>query len=589
MKKYWALLGIALVAIVAGWWYLGTNGEENGREIFEVQRQDLTEIIAEVGKVVPVKEISLTFPLTGQIAQIHVSEGQTVAKGDLLAELDSAKTNADLANAQASVQEAQARLDKIYSGASSYEVQVAQTAVTNAENNLRTIELAAKSSVAQAEANVSSAEVMLESAEKYLLDQESKTNDDLTNSYEDGLDTLNSSLTKIDTAIKRIDYTRDKYFDTNSNSYDIKVKSREQIIDNEYEHLIPIVEAAILSDEATITLALDEMIDLLYNLSDVLAYIREAQEDKVGIHITEEDKSLIDVERSNIDIAISNVTAAIQAISSKKLNNDIALNNAQSSLNEAEAALEEAKAALPSVSYDWDSKIAQSKGELQLARDRLSLEKAPARSEDIALYKAQVSQAVAYVDLIKQNLLDTELKSPIAGLVTDIYTEVGELADLTSPVLAMIAEDNFQVESFISELDIAGVKLADPVEMEFDAFGKDRVFTGTILSINPYETIMDGDIFYKVTIDFDEYDANLRSGMTADIRIMTEDKDSILVVPSRYVGDDSGSKYVKIPIEGAAEGEESFKLQEITIGLKGINMIEVISGLDEGDKIIPYY
>ena len=105
------------------------------------------------------------------------------------------------------------------------------------------------------------------------------------------------------------------------------------------------------------------------------------------------------------------------------------------------------------------------------------------------------------------------------------------------------------------------------------------------MSVDPFETISDGDIFYKVVIELDEYDESVRSGMTVNIRIVTAEKEGVLVVPSRYVGVRDDGRYVKLK----ADNDEGFELVEVKTGLKGIDMTEILEGLSEGDLIIPYY
>lgn len=586
MRKRWAYVGIFILIILGIWGYssLGENGEDY--DMFKVREQDLTEIVSEIGKVVPVKEIDLTFPLTGTISKILVQEGETVSQGDVIARLDTAKLKADLANAQAAIQEAQARLDKIYTGATPEDIQISQTTVTNAENYLEKVRVTKNSEITKANSSLSTAEVQLNSAEVALSNQIKENEEDLKQAYEDALDTLLDSNTKGDTALKQIDYIQETHFDGQSYD-DQKVRTEEALVDEKYDLLQPYIDAAVISDYTTIDAALEKMDEFLQKASEVLEYLRDRMEHSAGVNPTVTQKGYIDTERSNISTATANTTSAIQAISSADLDTEVDLNTAQTNYDEALNALTAAQANLAAVTSTWEGNVSAAEGDLRIAKDQLNFKIAPPRAEDLALYRAQVNQAIAYADLIQQNLYDADLRAPSKGLITHIYAETGELATINIPILSMITVDQYQIESFISELDIANVKLGNKAEVEFDAFGAGRIFQGTIIGINPFETLIDGDIYYKVTIGLDTYDESILSGMTVDIEIKTADKEGVLVVPSRYIGEEGNKKFVKV-LYGDPEKDE-YQRVEVQTGLKGLDMTEILSGLKEGQKIIPYY
>lgn len=587
-KKLYIAGGVILAFIILAVGYAKMGGKLELDETFKVERQNLTEVISEVGKVVPVKEIELAFPVTGTISQILVKEGDKVGKGTVLVKLDTQRAQADFENAQAKIAEAQARLDKMNAGASVEDVKVSETAVKNAENTLEKIKLASQNNTTLAEAGVTSAQTALTNAQNDLTDQQKENEEDLKQAYEDALDILKSSNTKADTALNTIDYIQEKYFDSQQ-PIDSKVTDGEKVMDDKFAVLAPIVAAAKISDFESVDTALSGMLSFLNDLADTLKVIRDEIETRIDVSPTVTDNGYIDTDRTNVNTAITNTTGAIQTITSAKLDSETTERSEQAALDAAEIALSKAEASLSAVQSEWDSKVSDAEGAIKLAKDQLALKKAKARVEDIAIYEAQLKQAVSYGGLIQQTLNDSVLQAPSDGFVTEINSEVGELASLTKTVVSIIAKEQYQIESYISELDIAFVAISDPVEISFDAFGSDKIFKGHVVKIDPYETLVDGDVYYKVTIGFDEYDGAIRLGMTADIKIKTAEKEDVLVVPGRFVGEEGGKKYVKIPLDGAADGQDPFEKVEVTTGLNGEEMTEILSGLTEGQEIIPYY
>jgi len=90
-------------------------------------------------------------------------------------------------------------------------------------------------------------------------------------------------------------------------------------------------------------------------------------------------------------------------------------------------------------------------------------------------------------------------------------------------------------------------------------------------------------IYYKVTVIFDEIDERVKSGMSADISIETEKKENTLYVPYRAIIYKEGKKIVRV-LEG-----EKIKEIEVETGIKNVKgEIEILSGLEEGDKVITF-
>jgi len=118
-----------------------------------------------------------------------------------------------------------------------------------------------------------------------------------------------------------------------------------------------------------------------------------------------------------------------------------------------------------------------------------------------------------------------------------------------------------------------------------DAYGNEVVFAAKITSIDPAEKIIEGVATYKITASFIDQDERIKSGMTADMDIITAEKKNALTIPSRMVFKKDNKYFVKL-LE-IQEKKEVVEEREIEVGIKGTEgKIEVISGLEEGDKII---
>jgi multidrug efflux pump subunit AcrA (membrane-fusion protein) len=198
--------------------------------------------------------------------------------------------------------------------------------------------------------------------------------------------------------------------------------------------------------------------------------------------------------------------------------------------------------------------------------------------------EASVEQAAAGVASAQAELAKSIIKSPIAGVITNIDAKLGEIVSANKNVISVISYGEYQVESFIPEADIAKVKIGNLGSTTLDAYGDSVVFETTVIKIDPAATVIDDVPTYKVTLKFVSQDERIKSGMTANLDILTNQKDNILVLPNRLIITKEGEKYVSV-----IDPTDQSDLLEIKIvtGLRGSDgNVEIISGLNEGDKVV---
>lgn len=224
-----------------------------------------------------------------------------------------------------------------------------------------------------------------------------------------------------------------------------------------------------------------------------------------------------------------------------------------------------------------------SESALTLAEQELILKKAGATPEQLRIQIAKVNDAEASVLNYQVLLGKTIIKSPIGGIVTKQNINIGEIVSANSLVVSVISGASFKIETDIPEADIAKVDLTDPASVTLDAYGDDLVFPVMITSIEPAETIIEGVPTYTTTLQFVDNDDRIRSGMTANIDIITNTRENIIAIPARAVVTKNGDKFVRIL--------EDKDLVEVSVetGIRGSDgTIEIIRGIVEGDKVITF-
>jgi HlyD family secretion protein len=222
-----------------------------------------------------------------------------------------------------------------------------------------------------------------------------------------------------------------------------------------------------------------------------------------------------------------------------------------------------------------------SESSLAVEKNNLALEKAGSTAEQIREQEAAVEAAQASVKNYEAQLAKTILAAPIGGVVTREDAKAGEIAEANTVLVSIISESKYQVEANVPEADIAKVKVGDAAQITLDAYGNDVIFDASVIKIDPGETEIEGVATYKTTFEFLKEDERVKTGMTANIDIMTDRRDNVLVIPQRAVTSSDDTKSVEILENG------KIKQANITVGLRGSDgNYEVVNGLNEGDKVI---
>ena len=127
------LLGLAAI-VAAGWWYFTTNPAAWSQLLTELEIQTVTaEEALSASGFIEAEEFSLTAEVSGRISQLLADEGDEVEKGDTLVILDDAMAQAQLREAQAAVQIAQAALAQVKAGPRAEAIRQAEAALAQAQ------------------------------------------------------------------------------------------------------------------------------------------------------------------------------------------------------------------------------------------------------------------------------------------------------------------------------------------------------------------------------------------------------------------------------------------------------------------------
>lgn len=197
----------------------------------------------------------------------------------------------------------------------------------------------------------------------------------------------------------------------------------------------------------------------------------------------------------------------------------------------------------------------------------------------IPVQEARVKAAQADVRSLDAQIAETLITAPFSGTVSVQDAKMGESVAANVNMVSLIS-DHYQIEVYVPEVNITGVAVSNPVEVDLDAKPGEVDFIGRVTHVDPAETEKDGVANYKVKVSPDKLDADVRPGMTVDVRIQTGTRQDVIAIPERATIKESGKVYVDI-----LGGKEPVR-REITTGERdGRGNIEVLSGLSSGEKI----
>lgn len=212
-----------------------------------------------------------------------------------------------------------------------------------------------------------------------------------------------------------------------------------------------------------------------------------------------------------------------------------------------------------------------------------------ASSED-SVAQARVMQAQASVDSIISQINKRRIIAPFDGIVANVGIKPGQTTSSISSgtsgessgsTITLISENDYEVILKVPEISVSKIQVGQEVAITLDAYGTNEVFPGKVVSINPAETIIDGVPVYETKVSFTKPDSRIRSGMTATATIIAAQKNQVVSIPASFIHTDKESSFVYV-----LDTETTTKKVPVVIGLRGSDsMVEIVSGLDEGQKI----
>jgi len=177
--------------------------------------------------------------------------------------------------------------------------------------------------------------------------------------------------------------------------------------------------------------------------------------------------------------------------------------------------------------------------------------------------EAQVRQVEASVQQAEVDLEHTVIRAPVDGTVIARRMDVGQTvaASFQAPTIFEIAQDltRMQVDASVDEADIGRVRVGQPATFTVDAH-PGQYFRARVSQLRQAPINVQNVITYDVVITVDNSDLMLLPGMTANVKILTDQAKGVLKVPNlalRFRPPDTAGAPAKAAYSGPRKGDPS--------------------------------
>lgn len=377
---------------------------------------------------------------------------------------------------------------------------------------------------------------------------------DLANYYANAINIINDAYSKSNDAInKQLDGL---FYGATSDTPTLSFTP-----DNNYQ-----LKAAIEAQRLTVTKEFNGWISEMNGLTSV------STPDAILQALTNSQSHIIIVRNflnSLLNILINTGSLSLTSLTTYKTNINIGLTNVN--------------LAATTVSSQQQAIVAQ-KTLVQKTQNELDLMITGSDPQDIVYQESQVATARANLAYYQSQLNKTIIAAPFDGIVTKIVPEIGDIVSANIPVISFIGTGNFQIEANIAESDISKVKIGNQAKVTLDAYGSDVVFNAEIVALDLSATILEGVATYKTTLQFVQEDSRILPGLTANVDILSNQKDNVLFAPTRNIIGKDGKKYLRVITDLKNMKTEDV---EVKVGLVGSDgRTEIVSGVSEEDLIV---
>lgn len=195
---------------------------------------------------------------------------------------------------------------------------------------------------------------------------------------------------------------------------------------------------------------------------------------------------------------------------------------------------------------------------------------------DLLTAEGAQAQAAALADITRRRWERAAVKAPFAGVVTERFVELGAMVTAGQPVARVIDPYRLKLSAYVTDTDIAWVRVGDPAEVVLGESGERG--RGEITWVGAEADLRTGK--FPVEIEIPNPDLALHSGVIGRARLPRNTVADVVVVPRDAVmASDGGAQVFVVDGDRAA-------LRRVTLGEDQGLLVVVRAGLRAGDRLV---
>lgn len=592
MKRILIVAGIVVaLAVVAGFAVRHRAAkpiDPSAPKLVAVERGSVRKTVTADGTLRALTTVAVKSDAGGKVVLLAVDVGDRVRKGDLIAKIDPTDTQTAYTQALAGMRGTGAQLSQAQAQAQA-QPELTRAAIAQAQgsydaalSDLTRLQTATQPrDRAEARANLDKTTAAARAAQEDLGRLTASTQPVSTSQARSGLDQAQAALRGAQESVKRLKQAQQPQGLADAKAALDKAKSDQSVAEKELKRAQQLNAKGYMAQSD---------VDVAQNKYDnARAAYAQAQE---RVRTVGDDQGAeLRVAQAQVDQAQATLAAAQKKWDSLDSDQGAERRSAEARLQQAQADLSSAQRRWATIGQDQSAELASARSKVQQALGGLQNARANAvqnsvKAADVTNQQAQMTKAEAEVAKTKTTLSYTTITAPRDGVILAKDVEEGTIVNsgrsgiaTGTSVVELGDLSTMYVDVDVDETDLADIHAGQQVEIQVDSVG-DRTLKGAVTRVDPQATTTSSVTTVKVEIEVLDHDKGLLPGLSASCTFLAGEKSNVLTLPTRALRQRDGKATVQVP------GDPSPRTVQVEVGLEGDESTEIISGLNEGDKVI---
>ena len=548
--------------------------------VVRVSVGNIEQILQVTGALKSNQNIDLGSKISGRVARVFVDEGERVRRGQLLIQLDDADLRAQVAQAQAALNQASVRYRQAVVGLPA-RVQGVNTGIVQAQTNLRTSQARLRQAQLNESPRITSANAQVQTAQETVRTAQSR----LAQARETARQTAQQTTADIARAQAAAQSARAALADVVRGARDQQIAQGQAQVRLAQANLNDAQtelrrQQTLFAGGATAQASVDA--------AETRVAVSQAQLETAqqALSLTQEGATTEQVTQAREAVRQADAgVATAQTGRSRVLVAQGEVTNALAALGQAQAGLQTAQANLAQIpSAREDTRVAseavdQAQSGLQQAISNRS--QIPVAREDINAAQAAVAAARAQLLQAQVTLGYARIYSPVNGVVNTKLTDVGQTAGQGAALMNLVSLDRVYFEAQVSESNVGQIKPGQPAKISIAAVSN-RPLNGYVSDVIPTADARTRQFRVRITIP--NAPRELTPGAFARATLSTQRVSNALLVPDQAIvqGDNKTELLLAMPQGKKAQ----VKRRTVQIGISQGGQTQIIGGAQRDDKVI---